>query len=184
MHRDAKSPVQSHTAGWWCWGSQFSCLLCIQGLSRVTSAFPGQLGNTPRLVLNQHTEVWRVQHSRSPSMELRFYSEHTASKEVDTYMTSCQDGKGRGSGDRVTQGTEPMEQASVLCPGNSQPTVQRRRPGHPDNWADFRKEDIISDNSCGLWHTASRWLLAFLPTSPCSLNRRSQPLIPGVLLVK
>lgn len=76
-------------------------------------------------------------------MELRFYSEHTASKEVDTYMTSCQDGKGRGSGDRVTQGTEPMEQASVLCPGNSQPTVQRR-PGHPDNSGQTLERKISS----------------------------------------
>lgn len=184
MHRDAKSPVQSHTAGWWCWDSQFSCLLCIQGLSRVTSAFPGQLGNTPRLVLNQHTEVWSIQHSRSPSMELRFYSEHTASKEIDTYMTSCQDGKGRGSGDRVTQGTEPMEQASVLCPVNSQPTVQRRRPEHPDNSGQTLARKISSQITCSLWHTAARWLLPFLPMSPCSLNRWSQPLIPGVLLVK
>lgn len=90
------SLIQSHTAEWGC-----SLAFCaFQGLNRDTSSFPGQLGKIPGLVLNHLAEGWDIQHPRSLPWKLRFHLEHPANKGVNSYMTSCQDGKGRGSGDR------------------------------------------------------------------------------------
>lgn len=166
------------------WGSQFSCLLCIQGLSRVTSVFPGQLGNTPRLVLNQRAEVWSIQHSRCPPLELRFHSEHTVGKGVNTYRTSCQDGKGKGSGDMSYLGYRAHGASAALCPGKSQPTVQRRME-HQDNSGQTLARTVstqITVVAPGTLHPDTS--ISFHSHQPLLIYRHSQLLIPGVLPVK
>lgn len=95
----------------------------VSHLSKVTQLGGGRvLGFTVLLPSVNYTEshlpsraIWSTQHPRSPPLEVSFHL-HTASKGVNSDMTSCQDGKGRGTGDRSDMGHRALGASCCALP--------------------------------------------------------------------
>lgn len=81
-------------------------------------------------------------------------------------------GKGGELRTEVTWDTDLLERAAVLCPGNSQLTVQRSRQlkGQLEQlWADSSSEDFISSNRHGPSMQHPDDCFSFTPKCPRSL---------------
>lgn len=73
-------------------------------------------------------------------------------------MTSCQDREGRGGGGMSYLGYRAHGASCCALPRQQAANSSEKEGASRQLWADSSKDNIISDNSHGPWHTASRYL--------------------------